>query len=215
MISVVEVIPPSRPLYRVGRQPDPLVLPPFSVVGSNRFDDPHGMFRVLYVAERQLGCFVETLAPLRASVADIAALSRAAGATIRPVRRIPLDWCQERRIARLRLRAGYRWLDLRAPETCEVLRAELADLLVRLGLTDFDVSGARGPSRALTQHIARWAYEHSFAGIAYRSRFADSLDCWAVFEGDHWESVGRPAPIRRDNPSFHAAAQLLGLTVVT
>jgi hypothetical protein len=124
------------------------------------------------------------LAPLRASVADIAAPSRAAGVTVRPVRHIPLDWCHTRRIARLRLRPGHQRLDLRAPETCEILRAELADLLVRLGLADLDVSGARGPSRDLTQPIARWAYDCGFAGIAYRSRFADSLDCWAIFEGD-------------------------------
>lgn len=213
MIAVVQATPPPRPLYRVGRKPDPLALPPLSVVGGNRFDDPDGGFRVLYVAERQVGCFVETLAPLRPSLADIAALSRAAGTTIRPVPLVTPGWRSARRIARLSLRPGLRWLDLRAPETCEVLRTELADALLRLGMTDFDVSGARGPSRDLTQRIARWAFDAGFAGIAYRSRLADDLDCWAIFEGDHWEPVGRPMPIRRDNPALRAAASLLGLSI--
>ena len=184
-------------------------------MGSQRFDDPGGAFRVLYAAERQLGCFVETLAPLRPSLADIAALARAAGATIRPVTHVTADWRRARRIARLRLRPGRRWLDLRAPETCEVLRTELADVLLRLGMADFDVSGARGPSRELTQRIARWAFERGYAGIAYRSRLADELECWAIFEGDHWEAMGRPMPIRRDNPALLAAARLLGLSIRT
>src|SRR6266550_2696501 len=47
--------------------------PPLSVTGKSRFDDPNRQFRVLYVAERRLGCFVEALAPLRPSLNDIAA----------------------------------------------------------------------------------------------------------------------------------------------
>ena len=94
-----------------------------------------------------------------------------------------------------------------------MLRTELADLLLRLGLADFDVSGVRGPSRDLTQSIARWGFERGYAGIACRSRLADDLDCWAIFEGDHWEAVGRPLPIRRDNPALRTAVRLLGLTL--
>jgi hypothetical protein len=192
LISVVEATPPIHPLYRVGRKAGPLTLPPLSVVGGQRFDDPLGTFRVLYTAERQLGCFVETLAPLRPSLTDIAALSLAAGATIRPATHVPPAWRSARRIARLSVRPGLRWPDLRASETCELLRAELADVVLHLGMTDVDVGGARGPSRALTQRVARWAFQSGFAGIAYRSRFADDLDSWAIFEGDHRDPVGGP-----------------------
>jgi len=150
LISVVEATPPNRPLYRVGRKPDPRVLPPLSVVGGQRF---------------------------------------------------------------VSLLPGRRWLDLRAPETCEVLRPELADVLLALGMADFDVSGARGPSRELTQRISRWAFDRGFAGIAYRSRVSDDLDCWAIFEGGHWGLVGRPVPIRRNNPELRLAARLLGLII--
>jgi len=211
--AVVQAVPPTAPLYRVGRKPDPRAFPPRHVVGGNRFDDPLGGFRVLYAGETRLACFVETLAPLRPSVADIAALSAAAGVAIRPSRQIPADWRSARRIARLELFSGHRWLDLRAPETCEVLRTELAGVLLRLGMTDFDVSGARGPSRELTQRIARWAFDWGFAGIAYRSRFDDRLDCWAIFDGGYFAPVGSPTPIRRDNPELRTAAQRLGLVV--
>ena len=214
MSAVLEAAPPIAPLYRVGRRPDPLVLPPLHVVGGNRFDDPRGEFRVLYAGESRLACFVETLAPLRPSLADISALSVAAGAKVRPVSRISADWRRARRIARLRLVPGRRWLDLRAPETCETLRSEFAAALLRLGMIDFDVSGARGPSRELTQGIARWAFDRDFAGIAYRSRFDDRLDCWAIFEGGHYEPVGTPTPIRRDNPDLRIAARRFGLTVM-
>ena len=213
MSAVVEAVPSISPLYRVGRKPNPLVLPPWSVLGGNRFDDPRGDFRVLYAGESRLACFVETLAPLRPALADIAALGASVGARVRPISHISADWRSARRIARLRLVPGRRWLDLRAPETCEALRVELADVLLRLGMTDFDVSGARGPSRDLTQTIARWAFDRGFAGIAYRSRFDDQLGCWALFEGDHYEPVGSPTPIRRDNPDLRAAARGFGLTV--
>jgi hypothetical protein len=210
---VVEAIPHPGVLYRVGRKPDPLVLPPLHVAGQGRFDDPDRQFRVLYVAERQRGCFVEVLAQFRPSLPDIAAISHTVGIPIQPMTRIPADWCRERRIARLRLRPGVRWLDLRAPETCEALRVELVQVLQHLQMIDFDVSGARGPSRELTQTISRWAFNRGFAGIAYRSRFDDRLNCWAIFERDHYEPIGRPLVIRRDNPDLRAAVTLFGLTL--
>ena len=114
----------------------------------------------------------------------------------------------------LTLIPGQRWLDLRAPETLQALRVEMASTLMRLGLPDLDVSAARGPSRDLTRQIARWAYERDFRGIAYRSRFADDLDCWAIFEGAVFSSAGPPEAIAPDDPDLDAAARLFGLTVV-
>jgi len=55
---------------------------------------------------------------------------------------------------------------LRAFETVGALRSEFARLLVELNLDDLDVSGVRGPSRGLTQAIARWAPEQGYRGIA-------------------------------------------------
>lgn len=98
-------------------------------------------------------------------------------------------------------------------ETREALRAELAETLVRLGLPVLDVSGVRGPSRALTQALARWAHEHGYNGIAYSSRFDDALDCWAIFEGARFEPAGEPEPIGRDDRDLLTAAERFGLIV--
>jgi hypothetical protein len=103
-------------------------------------------------------------------------------------------------------------LDLRATETCEFLRQELAPVLVRLGLSDFDVSGARRPSRALTQAIARWAFDRSYHGIAYKSRFSDALDCRALFEGAAFEREGqsdRLAPKLSRSPASAGTRRLV------
>ncbi len=202
---------PPAVLYRLGRRPDPLALPPWDVTGAERFDDPRRQFRVLYAAEQRLACFVETLAPFRPRIALLAQLRAEGGALPPEAGRVPPDWNQRRLVGRFRLAPRQHWLDLRSPRTCELLRVELADVLVRLGLEDLDVSGVRGPGRALTQAIARWAYEHGFRGIAYRSRFDDALTCWAVFEGASWEPEGPPELITRRDPDLRAAARLFGL----
>ena len=82
-----------------------------------------------------------------------------------------------------------------------------------LGLPDFDVSAARGPSRELTRQVARWAQEHGFQGIAYRSRFADDLNCWAIFEGAAISPTGPFEAIAPADVDLLSAAQLFGLTI--
>ncbi len=207
---------PTDPLYRVGRLPDPLVWPDWAYVGGGRFDDPRRLFRTLYAAERRLGCFVELLAAFRPSPQALALL-RAVENADEPLTSgvVPPDWARKRCGRAFRLRPGQRWLDLRAFETREALRGLLAGELVRLGLDDLDVSGVRGPRRELTQAIARLAYEHGFAGLAYRSRFDDSLDCWAIFEGAEFEPIGVAEPLTPADPDLVEAATLFGLRVGT
>jgi hypothetical protein len=200
-------------LYRVGRLPDPLAWPPWELVGDGRFDDPQREFRVLYAGHRR-ACFLETLAPFRPSVEALAALQQVTGSQ-EPMPRgvVPADWYQKRAVARLRLKTRQRWLDLRAAETREALRSELAATLLDLGLADLDLSGVLGPQRRLTQAIARWAYEHGYIGIAYLSRFDDALSLWAIFEGAVFEPVGVPEPIVPDDPDLVATAHLFGLAI--
>lgn len=183
------------------------------LVGGGRFDDPQREFRVLYAGQRR-ACFLETLAAFRPSVQALAALQQVTGSQ-EPMPRgvVPADWYQKRAVARLRLRPGQRWLDLRATETREALRSELADTLLELGLADLDLSGVLGPRRSLTQAIARWAYEHGYAGIVYRSRFNDALSLWAIFEGAAFDPVGVPEPIVPDAPDLVATARLFGLAI--
>jgi hypothetical protein len=210
---VRRAITPRGVLYRIGRLPDPLAWAPHEVAGGGRFDDPQSEFRVLYAGQRR-ACFLETLAPFRPSVEALAALQQVTGSQ-EPIPRgmVPADWYQKRAVARLRLRPGQRWLDLRATETSEALRSELAATLLDLGLADLDLSEVLGPWRSLTQAIARWAYEHDYAGIVYPSRFKDALSLWAIFEGAAFDPVGVPEPIVPDDPDLVATARLFGLAI--
>ena len=153
-MPVALATPPNGPLYRVARPPDPLAWPDRRFIGGSRFDDPHDQFRVLYLAEQRRGCFVEILAGFRPDLQLLARLQRVRGASGSvPPAVVPADWYSRRVVGQLRLEGGQRWLDLREPETLQALRAELVDSLVALGLPDFDVSAARGPSRELTRQI--------------------------------------------------------------
>jgi hypothetical protein len=127
---------------------------------------------------------------------------------------VPADWYLKRGIGKLRLPKAQRWLDLRVLEIREALRPQLAALLVELGMCDLDVSGVRGPSRVLTQAITRLAYEQDYQGVVYRSRFDDSLDCWAIFEGATFETVPPVELISRDDVDLRATADLFDLDIL-
>lgn len=183
-------------------------------MGSGRFDDHAGEFRVLYAAAQRRAAFIETLAPFRLSLEALAALQGVINTgELPPVPMVPRDWCRGRAVGRFRLAPRQRWLDLRAMETREVLRRELAQTLLDLGLEDLDLSGVVGPRRRLTQAIARWAYELGYNGLVYGSRMSASLTCWAVFEGAAFEPVGPPEPILPNDRDLLAVARLFGLRI--
>ena len=213
-MPVALATPPNDPLYRVARPPDPLAWPDRRFIGGSRFDDLLDQFRVLYLAERRLGCFIESIAGFRPDIQLLAQLRSVTGASgLLPVAVVPRDWYTRCLVGQLQVEPGQRWLDLRAPATLQTLRVELAGVVATLGLPDLDVSAARGPSRALTRQIARWAFEHGFHGVAYRSRFADDVDCWAIFEGAAITPAGPPEAIASDDDDLQAAAQLFGLAI--
>ena len=103
-----------RPLYRIGRPPDPLAWPPHALIGGERFDDPLKQYRVLYAAAQRAGCFAETLAAFRPSLASLAA-ERAVAYATEPTRSaiVPAAWWRNRLVGAFTLDAA-RWLDLRA-----------------------------------------------------------------------------------------------------
>lgn len=213
--AVRDAAAPRWPYHRLGHLPDPLAWPEVQFVGRGRFDDPRRTFRTLYAAEQRRGCFLETLARFRPSLEALARVQAVARSLEGPlhVAQVPPDWYRKRGIRAFRLLPDQRWLDLRAAETREALRGELAHTLATLGLPDLDISSARGPNRALTQALARWAYDRGYHGIAYTSRFDDHADCWALFEGAAFEPVGPPEPISRDDPDLLAVAHLFGLAI--
>jgi hypothetical protein len=183
-------------------------------VGSGRFDDPAGEFRVLHATVERRAAFIETLARFRPSLEALAALEAVTNSDEplpRPV--VPPDWYHRRAVGRLRLATRQRWLDLRSIQTREALRAQLAQTLLNLGLEDLDLSGIVGTGRRLTQAIARWAYEGGYAGLVYSSRFDAALSCWAIFEGVAIERLGPPQPILPDDLDLVSTAKLFSLTV--
>lgn len=213
MSPVRDARTPPEVLYRIARLPDPLAWPPAELVGAGRFDDPRHAFRVLYAAAQRRAAFVETVARFRPSLETLAGLRKIEGDLEPSLTRVPPDWYQKRAVVRLRLRPRQRWLDLRAPETWEVLRRALAATLIELNLGDLDLAAVVGPIRPLTQAVARWAHEHGYAGLVYTSRFDARLTCWAVFEGAGFDPVGTPEPIAPDDPDLVSTARLFGLVV--
>ena len=118
-------------------------------MGSSRFDDPAGEFRVLYATAQRRTAFLETRARFRPSL-DLLAAPQAVENTREPIPtpRVPGECYRARAVGRLRLAIRQRWLDLRSFETREALRQEPAQTLLDLGLEDLDVSGVvRSSSR--------------------------------------------------------------------
>lgn len=213
-----EVSPPAEPLYRLGRLPDPLAWPPLQYAGDGRFDDPLGEFRVLYIAEQRLACLVETLYRYRRPLAVLAA--ERAVSTDEPAPAslavLPAGWWRKRAFHRLRLATESRWLDLRSLDTRETLRPIFASLLTQLQLPELDLSAVYGPWRALTQGIARWAYERGYAGLRYGSRYNEAFHCWAIFERPAvttFQPEGALEPLAPDDPDLLAAVRLFDLAV--
>jgi RES domain len=71
---------PSGPLFRVGRDRDAWAVPDWAYAKEdgtfgNRFDDPTGVYRVLYASSQRVGCFIETLARFRVDVSFVADLA--------------------------------------------------------------------------------------------------------------------------------------------
>jgi len=189
------------------------------VIGHERFDDPLRQYRVLYAAAPRAGCFAETLAAFRPSLASLAA-ERAVLNSTDPLRSppVPAAWWRNRLVGTFTLGAG-RWLDLRALTTFQVLRDAFAELASALGLADVDLSAATGriaiagEERRFTQAVSRWAYERDYQGLVYTSRLHHRFTCWAVFESASIRRVGAPDPIAPDDRDFVRVARSFGLSI--
>lgn len=193
-----ELPTPTELLFRIGRTPAPLALPPWDLVGGGRFDDPRqrARFRVLYTGERR-ACFYECLADFRVDLPGVANQG------------ITAAWLASRRIAAFRLQdpvGERRWLDLTSPHTFFEFRTIFSDELNLLGFTDFDVSAATSEKRLLTQAISLWAYQQSYLGIRYITRHAPSLNCWAIFEGAPFEIRDAGSRITSSDEDLRAVA---------
>ena len=64
---------------------------------GNRFDEPEGLYRVLYVSSQRLGCFLETLGRFRVDPKLLDELAEIEGENdYSPLGEVPLEWLEKR-----------------------------------------------------------------------------------------------------------------------
>lgn len=142
----------ARQVWRVGFAPEPWAWTPWEYADGGRFtgrwDDPHGVWRTLYVGGSRLVCFLEVLAPFRSDLRLVADLDQieesdddAAEFPSAAPGTLPRDWCARRRAGAARLTGWYA-----APadvESLPTLRAKFLRLSVHHGLNDVDAATIR------------------------------------------------------------------------
>lgn len=224
------------PLYRIARLPRPWAWPDWANVGTdgtfgNRWDDPDGVYRVLYASSSRLGALVEVLARFRPDPHVRATLETLRGgvaagkdAAARPPGELDAGWLERRGLGVAEVRGDF--LDVGHSATLAHLREALASRLLHHRLHDLDAAAVRlSVPRRFTQEISRYVYDRStpdgrrrFAGIAYRSRLGDEFRNWAIFEsaGDAvpWAGEPRVFPLRADDPDLREALARLGVRLV-
>lgn len=136
---------PSGPLFRIGRDDDAWAVPDWAYAKEdgtfgNRFDDPMGVYRVLYASSQRLGCFIETLARFRVDVSFVADLALMENGeddftAFGTVRRA---WLKGRCIGTADVEGEF--ADIYAVAWVSHLRTALAGVAVKLGMKDFDLS---------------------------------------------------------------------------
>jgi hypothetical protein len=204
-------------IYRLGRKPDPWAVPDWASAGSNgtfgnRFDDPEGMYRVLYASSQRLGCFLETLARFRVDPKLLSELAEIEGDDDHfPLGEVPLEWTEKRMMGQAT--CGGEYAEVCSSQWISRLRVVLAGHLQSFAVNDLDASVLQmSAPRALTQLVSRVVFAERFAGIYYRSKYGHDLENWALFEPFQIEVLGSES-IRVEDPDFQQALQLHHLKI--
>ena len=202
-------------IYRLGRKPDPWSVPDWASAGldgtfGNRFDDPEGMYRVLYASTQRLGCFLETLARFRVDLKLLTELAEIVGEDdYFPLGEVPLEWVEKRMIGVAT--AGGEYADICSSEWISRLRVALAGHLERFGVDDLDASVLQMTApRNLTQLVSRVVFSDGLTGIYYRSKYGHDVENWALFEPFQINAQD-PEPIQLDDPDLQKALRLHSL----
>ncbi|HEV8525718.1 MAG TPA: hypothetical protein VGQ71_14580, partial [Terriglobales bacterium] len=128
----------------MARKPDPWAPPDWVWLGEdgtfgNRFDDPRGMYRVLYASSQRVGCFLESLARFRIEPTLLAEFSEIEGEDdFYPVGTVPLDWFSIRIMGSATVSGDY--ADIGSSEWISRIRLRLIPLFAEFGLEEFDAS---------------------------------------------------------------------------
>jgi hypothetical protein len=215
---------PPKPLFRIGRDDDAWAVPDWAYAKDdgtfgNRFDDPLGLYKVLYASSKRLGSFIETLARFRVDVSFIAdlALMEWGEDDFTAFGTVSRAWIKGRCIGTANVEGDY--ADIYALGWVSYLRSALAGTAVKLGMKDIDLSSLeRAEPRLLTQNGSRIAFELGYAGVYYHSRFGHSMENWAIFED--WTMSDRfplhqpdSKRISEDDPDLLEALRILGLVI--
>ena len=201
-------------IYRLGRKPDPCSTPDWASAGpdgtfGNRFDDPEGMYRVLYTSSQRLGCFLETLGRFRVDPKLVAELAEIEGEDdCCPLGEVALEWIEKRMIGAT---ATGEYADICSSEWISRLRIVLAGQLKKFGVDDLDASVLQQTApRILTQFVSRIVFCNGFAGIYYRSKYGHDIENWSLFEPFQIRAED-PELIRPEDPDLQRALQLHSL----
>ena len=226
----LRAVSPQGPLYRIARFPDPWAWPDWANVGSdgtfgNRWDDPQGVYRVLYASSSRLGALMEVLARFRPDPHVVAALEEIEGdAAIESPDELDAGWLRNRCLGVAQVEGDF--VDVGHSASLARLREALASRIVHHGLGDLDAAAIRlSAPRRFTQEISRHVYDRStmqgqrrFAGIAYRSRLGDEFRNWAIFEAPAgalpWAGEPEKTAIGADDGDLLRALELLGVRLV-
>lgn len=218
----IQSAPAPERVYRIGRA-SPWSLPDWAFAKSNgtfgnRWDDPAGVYRVLYTCEQRIGCFIETLARFRVDEQLVGELANIEGDEDEEALApgfVSTTWLSGRMIGDARVVGEY--ADIAHTRSLFYLRSTMAPRLVHYGVPVLDAGAIRQRApRELTQEISRHVFDCQaprFDGIRYLSRFGDELSNWALFE-DLCLMDETAAPIRADDADLLLALERLELQMV-
>jgi hypothetical protein len=211
---------------------------------SSRFDDPRTdldenlRFRVIYCATDRRGALGETLAGFRPPMRLTSKLetiiddepmedsySHATDPDDHSRGLVEAEWRLQRALGHTVLEPELQFVDMGSARTLQQLRASVGVWTPDPDAQDVDQSLVMGPSRRITQRIARYIYEQQnefgiprFAGIRYISRLDQNWECWAIF-ADRIRHVpgmpGVPETIFPDDPDLLEVASIFRLTIET
>jgi hypothetical protein len=220
---VKQADPPAE-VFRLGRRPDPWAWPGWAYAEAdetfgNRYDDPQGIYRVLYASTQRVATFLECLAYYRPDielVADLQAIAGDEGDERPPAAgTVPAAWLEQRCVGRGALVGDY--ADVGHHESLTELRQALAARVVHHALHDLDAATIRlSAPRSFTQDVSRYVFaqtadgQRRWNGLTYLSKHGDDLQNWAIFEPAAPEIIDAIL-FDRDDADLVAALTLHGL----
>ena len=223
-----DTIAPDGPLYRIARVPDAWAWPDWANAGpdgtfGNRWDDPEGVYRVVYASSSPLGAYVEVLSRFRPDLQIVKALAEIEGdgELAEAPGELDTSWLRDRVMGVAPIAGEF--VDISQSRSLARIRETMAARALHHRLNDLDAAAIRlTVPRGFTQEISRHVYEEStptgrprYAGISYRSKLGDEFRNRAIFEPANsripFADGSVSNPLSADDPDFLEALKLFGI----